>query len=66
MGFFSNLRADRIITEVRETADPSSPATRKAVARLRDIGEDAIYPILAALPDASKEATAAFVEALFE
>nr|MCU0758141.1 HEAT repeat domain-containing protein [Steroidobacteraceae bacterium] len=64
MGFFSNLRADRIITEVRGTSDPSSAATRKAVARLRDIGEDAIYPILGALPDASKEATAAFVEAL--
>ncbi|MCC6171062.1 MAG: HEAT repeat domain-containing protein, partial [Gammaproteobacteria bacterium] len=64
MGFFSNLRADRIITEVRGTADPASPATRKAISRLRDIGDDAIYPILAALPDASKEATAAFVEAL--
>ena len=66
MGFFSNLRADRIITEVRGTADPASPATRKAISRLRDIGDDAIYPILAALPDASKEATAAFVEALTE
>ncbi|MCP5328385.1 MAG: HEAT repeat domain-containing protein [Steroidobacteraceae bacterium] len=66
MGFFSNLRADRIITEVRGTADPTSPATRKAIARLRDIGESAIYPILAALPDASKEATAAFVDALSE
>ena len=66
MGFFSNLRADRIITEVRGTTDPNSPATRKAVARLRDIGEEAIYPILGALPDAGKEATAAFVAALSE
>ncbi len=64
MGFLSNLRADRIITEIRETADASSPATQKAVARLRDIGDDAIYPILGALPDADKHATAAFVEAL--
>jgi serine/threonine-protein kinase len=64
MGFFSNLRADRIITEVRATADPNSPPTRKAVARLVDIGDDAIYPILGALPDAGKEATAAFTEAL--
>jgi serine/threonine-protein kinase len=64
MGFFSNLRADRIITEIRETADASSPATQKAVARLRDIGDDALYPILGALPDADKHATAAFVEAL--
>jgi serine/threonine-protein kinase len=64
MGFFSNLRADRIITEIRETADASSPATQKAVAKLRDIGDDALYPILAALPDADKSVTAAFVEAL--
>ncbi len=64
MGFLSNLRADRIITEIRETADASSPATQKAVARLRDIGDDAIYPILGALPDADKHATAALVDAL--
>ena len=64
MGFFSNLRADRIITDVRGSADPNSPPTRKAVARLIDIGDDAVYPILGALPDASKEATAAFTEAL--
>ncbi len=64
MGFFSNLRADRIITEVRESADKSSPATQKAIARLADIGDDAIYPILAVLPDADKHGTAAFVDAL--
>jgi serine/threonine-protein kinase len=64
MGFFSNLRADRIITELRETSDAASPAARKAIARLVDIGEEAIFPVLAALPDASKPATTAFVEAL--
>lgn len=64
MGFLSNLRADRIITEIHASADPSSPATQKAVARLRDIGDDALYPILGALPDADKHATAALVDAL--
>jgi HEAT repeat protein/tRNA A-37 threonylcarbamoyl transferase component Bud32 len=64
MGFFSNLRADRIITEIRENADASGPATQKAVAKLRDIGDDALYPILAALPDADKNVTAAFIDAL--
>jgi serine/threonine-protein kinase len=64
MGFFSNLRADRLITELRTTADPASPSTRKAIAKLRDVGDDAIYPILAALPDASKESTLALVDAL--
>jgi serine/threonine-protein kinase len=64
MGFFSNLRADRLITEVRGTTDANSPATRKAIAKLRDVGEDAIYPILAALPDSDKHATLALCEAL--
>ncbi len=64
MGFFSNLKADRIITEVRETADASSPATQKAVAKLRSIGDNAIRPIVAALPDADRNATLALVEAL--
>ena len=64
MGFLSNLRADRVIAEIRATTDPASPATQKAIAKLRDIGDDAIYPILAALVDADKHATAALVEAL--
>ena len=64
MGFFSNIKADRIITELRANADAASPGTRKAIARLRDLGESAIQPLIAALPDASKEASAAFLEAL--
>jgi eukaryotic-like serine/threonine-protein kinase len=64
MGFFSNLRADRLITELRATTDPQSAATRKAIARLRDVGDEAILPILAALPDADKHATVALCEAL--
>lgn len=64
MRFLSNLRADRIITEIRGTTDASSPSTQRAVAKLRDIGDDALYPILGALPDADKHATAALVEAL--
>ena len=64
MSFFTNLRADRLITEIRSTNDPSSPATQKAVARLRDLGPGAIEPVFAALPDASKSATVALVEVL--
>jgi serine/threonine-protein kinase len=64
MSFFTNLRADRLITDIRSTTDPESPVTQKAVARLRDLGPGAIEPVFAALPDASKEATVGFVEVL--
>jgi HEAT repeat protein/tRNA A-37 threonylcarbamoyl transferase component Bud32 len=64
MRFFSNLRSDRLITEIRSSTDPASPATQKAIARLKDVGPNAIEPIFGALPDADKSATLAFVDAL--
>ncbi len=64
MSFFTNLRADRLITEIRTCTDPASPQTQKAVARLKDLGPGAIDSIFAALPDADKNATLAFVDAL--
>ena len=64
MSFFTNLRADRLITEIRSTTDPGSPSTQKAVARLKDLGAGAIEPVFGALPDASKEATVAFIDVL--
>ena len=64
MGFFSNLKTDRLITEIRGCTDPSNPATQKLVAKLKDGGEEAILPIVAALPDADKPVTVALVEAL--
>src|SRR3569833_1082123 len=64
MSFFTNLRADRLITEIRSANDQASPALQKAVARLKDLGPGAIEPVFAALPEASKTATIAFVEVL--
>ena len=64
MSFFTNLRADRLITEIRSCTDPASPATQKAVERLKDLGPAAIESVFAALPDADKNATLAFVEVL--
>jgi serine/threonine-protein kinase len=64
MSFFTNLRADRLITEIRSTTDPASPVTQKAVARLKDLGAGAIEPVFAALPEAGKPATVAFIEVL--
>src|SRR5487761_139309 len=64
MSFFTNLRADRLITEIRSSSDPASPDTQKAIARLKDLGAGAIESVFAALPDADKNATLAFVEVL--
>ena len=64
MSFFTNFRADRLVTEIRSSSNPASPATQKAVAKLKSLGAGAIEPIFAALPDADKNATVGFVEAL--
>ena len=64
MSFFTNLRADRLITEIRSSSDPASPDTQKAIARLKDLGAGAIESVFASLPDADKNATLAFVEVL--
>ena len=64
MSFFTNVRADRLITVIRSSADPASAETQKSVARLKDLGPGTIGPILAALPEADKNATLALVEVL--
>ncbi|HTL92920.1 MAG TPA: HEAT repeat domain-containing protein [Steroidobacteraceae bacterium] len=64
MSFFTNLRADRLITEIRSSPDPTSSDTQKAVARLKDVGPGAIEAIFGALPEADKGATMAFVDVL--
>jgi serine/threonine-protein kinase len=64
MSFFTNLRADRLVTEIRAATDPTSPATQKTIAKLKDLGPGAIEPVFAALPEADKNATVAFVEVL--
>src|ERR1700680_2108230 len=64
MSFFTNLRADRLVTEIRSSTDPASPSTQKAIARLKDVGPGAIEAIFGALPDADKASTLAFVDVL--
>jgi eukaryotic-like serine/threonine-protein kinase len=64
MSFFTNLRADRLVTEIRSSNDPASPARQKAIARLKEVGAGAIEPVLGALPEADKSATIGFVEVL--
>jgi HEAT repeat protein/tRNA A-37 threonylcarbamoyl transferase component Bud32 len=64
MSFFTNIRADRFITELKEAKDVAAPQTQKAIAKLRELGAGAIEPVTAALADADKIATVAFIEVL--
>jgi serine/threonine-protein kinase len=64
MSFFTNIRADRFITELKEAKDVAAPQTQKAIAKLRELGPGAIEPVTAALADADKIATVAFIEVL--
>ncbi|MFO1399927.1 MAG: HEAT repeat domain-containing protein [Steroidobacteraceae bacterium] len=64
MSFFSNLRADRFIAQIKSSNDILGPETQKAIAKLKEVGAGAIEPVLAALPDADKQATVAFVDVL--
>jgi eukaryotic-like serine/threonine-protein kinase len=64
MSFFTNLRADKLVTEIRSSGDPSNPATQKAIARLKEVGPGAIETIFAVLPDADKASTMAFLDVL--
>ena len=64
MALFSNFRADRLITQIRSSNDILGTEAQKAVAKLKELGPAAIEPVLAALPDADKHATVAFVDVL--
>src|SRR5580658_4544299 len=64
MSFFSNLRADRLIAQIKSTNDLMGAETQKSIAKLKEIGAGSIELIIAALPDADKHATVAFVDVL--
>ncbi|HZF17558.1 MAG TPA: HEAT repeat domain-containing protein [Steroidobacteraceae bacterium] len=64
MSFFSTLKTERLIAEIREAADPQSPVAQKAVQKLASMGAAAIAPIVEALGQADKRETVAYVEAL--
>src|SRR5688572_31473826 len=64
MGFFSNMRSDRLITQIKSTDKPLSEETLKSVARLKSLGPAAIEPVILALGDADKNATVALVDVL--
>jgi eukaryotic-like serine/threonine-protein kinase len=64
MRFFADLKADRLIEEIRGKGDVQHPEVQKALAKLASLGAGAIPKILEALPSASKQETLAYVEIL--
>jgi eukaryotic-like serine/threonine-protein kinase len=64
MSFFSDMRAERLIAEIRGIGDPLHPDSQKAFQKLAKIGPGAIPKILDALAVADKKETASYVEIL--
>src|SRR5580692_7542802 len=64
MSFFTNLRADRLVSEIRSGTGPNDPAVQKAAAKLKGLGPGVIDAVLAALPEAEKNLTVVLVDVL--
>lgn len=64
MSFFSDLKAERLIAEIRGIGDPLHPESQKAFQKLAGIGPGAIPKILDALAVADKKESASYVEIL--
>jgi HEAT repeat protein len=64
MSFFSTLKTERLIAEIKESGDPQSPRAQKAMQKLASLGASAVEPIVEALGQADKRETVAYVEAL--
>ncbi|HTV79434.1 MAG TPA: HEAT repeat domain-containing protein [Steroidobacteraceae bacterium] len=64
MSFFTNLRADRLVSEIRSGSGPNDPAVQKAAAKLKALGPGAIDAVLASLPEADKNVTVVMVDVL--
>ncbi|MBK9251096.1 MAG: hypothetical protein IPM70_04045 [Proteobacteria bacterium] len=63
MGFFTNLRSDRLIQQIKSTNEPLSEETLKSVAKLKSVGPG--HPAgHRRLADADKNATVALVDVL--
>jgi serine/threonine-protein kinase len=64
MKFFADLKADRLIDEIRSKGDIQHPDVQRALGKLAALGAGAIPKILETLPAASKQETLAYVEIL--
>jgi len=64
MNFITSFQADRLIAQIREEADPTSPVAKKAFNKLGKLGNGAVPKILEALGTADKRQTVEYVELL--
>jgi len=64
MNFYTAYQADRLISQIREEADPTSPNAKKAFQKLGKLGNAAVPKILEALASADKRQTVEYVELL--
>lgn len=64
MSFFSDLRAERLIAEIRQIGDPLHPDSQKALQKLVKVGPGAIPKILDTLAIADRKETAVYVDLL--
>ncbi len=64
MSFFSTMKAERLLAELKANGNPESPEAQKALAKLAGMGAGAIEPVLEVLPNADKKETVALVEVL--
>src|SRR5687768_16121642 len=64
MSFFSDLKAERLIADIRGIGDPLHPDSQKALQKLAKVGPGAIPKILDALAVADRKETASYVDVL--
>ncbi|HEU4617467.1 MAG TPA: HEAT repeat domain-containing protein [Gammaproteobacteria bacterium] len=64
MNFITAIQADRLISQIQDQADPSSPAAKKALQKLAKLGVGAIPKILEAFAAADRRQTGEYVEIL--
>jgi serine/threonine-protein kinase len=64
MSFFTNIRADRLIAEIKATGDGEGSDARKNLEKLAKLGPSAIPRIIDALANADRSETAGFVNVL--
>src|SRR5690606_8351533 len=64
MNFITAFQADRLISQIQDEAEPTSPAAKKAFEKLGKLGTGAIPKILDALASADRKQTVEYVEIL--
>jgi serine/threonine-protein kinase len=64
MSFITNLRADKLIAEIKATEDNGPAGNTKALEKLAKLGASAIPRVIDALANADKQETAGFVSVL--